>query len=118
MADLTLSEKWKFERLLGMGSGYVLDFSNRTFEEFIHESTGRKIYDDRYAYGSGSKANRLRGFWNEENNHVAGKLMGDLLDHGSEIDAFAGQERLLQECREIVARLVQGSPVSELDALT
>jgi Abortive infection C-terminus len=118
MADLTLSEKWKFEKLLGMGSGYVLDFSNRTFEEFIHESTGREIYDERYAYGSGSKANRLRDFWNDESNPVVGKLMGDLLDRGAEIDAFAGREKLLQECRKIVARLVQGSPVSDPDALT
>ena len=66
MADLTVSEKRAFERLLGMGSGYVLHFSNRTFSEFVMDSTGREIYDSRYDYGSGSKANRLRGFWNEE----------------------------------------------------
>ena len=51
-----------------MGSGYVLNFSNRTFEEFIIDITGRSIYDGRYDYGSGSKANRLRGFWAAEAN--------------------------------------------------
>jgi hypothetical protein len=31
MADLTAQEKRAFERVFGMGSGYVLNFSNRTF---------------------------------------------------------------------------------------
>jgi hypothetical protein len=30
MSTLTNFEKRKFEKLLGMGSGHVLDFSNRT----------------------------------------------------------------------------------------
>ena len=59
MSDLSHLEKKKFERLLTMGSGYVMDFSNRTFEEFITDSVGRNIYDARYQYGSGSKLARL-----------------------------------------------------------
>ena len=35
MSDLTFTEKRKFEQLLKMGSGYVLDFSNRSFAEFV-----------------------------------------------------------------------------------
>jgi hypothetical protein len=45
-----------------MGGRYVLDFSNRTFAEFVEDSVRRDIYVTRYKYGSGSKANRLRGF--------------------------------------------------------
>lgn len=118
MSDLSNMDKRKFERLLGMGSGYVLDFSNRTFEEFILDSTGRSIYDPRYEYGSGSKANRLRGFWNTEGNAVVGKLMGDMLDYGMEIGSVANDSPLVEECRRIIARLTQGGPVAELDALT
>lgn len=62
MSDLTMMEKRKLERALGMGSGYVPDFSNRTFEEFILESVGIEIYDEKYDYASGSKANRMRAF--------------------------------------------------------
>ncbi|PYT91428.1 MAG: hypothetical protein DMG36_18475 [Acidobacteria bacterium] len=62
MSDLTSAEKRKFEQLLGMRSGYVLDFSNRTFTEFVLDSTGRDIFDSRYEYASASKANRLRAF--------------------------------------------------------
>jgi hypothetical protein len=106
MSDLTNSEKRKFEKLLGMASGYVLDFSNRTFAEFITDSTGRNIYDSRYDYGSGSKANRLRAFWQKEDNGVVGKLMKDMLD---EIKPGAMKE----DCQRIVARLLQGSGVPD-----
>ena len=44
MSDLTNTEKRKFEQFLGMGTGYVLDFSNRTFAEFVQDSTGRNIF--------------------------------------------------------------------------
>src|SRR3954451_14580658 len=68
MSSLTNIEKRKFERLFGMGTGYVLDFSNRTFSDFVLDSTGREIYDNRYDGHGSSKANRLRGFWAEESN--------------------------------------------------
>ena len=35
MSDLKAIEKLKLEKLFGMESGYVLDFSNRTFQNFI-----------------------------------------------------------------------------------
>ncbi len=38
MADLTSPEKRAFERL-GMSGGYVLDFSNRTFSDFVMDTT-------------------------------------------------------------------------------
>ena len=47
MSDLTAIEKRKLERALGMGSGYVLDFSNRTFAEFFLDNFGIDIYDDK-----------------------------------------------------------------------
>jgi hypothetical protein len=117
MSDLTASEKRKLERLFGMGGGYVLDFSNRTFAEFVEDSVRRDIYDARYEYGSGSKANRLRGFWGIEGNAVVGKLVGDLIEYGRDIDAFKNDGTLLDDCLKIAARLQQASPVVDLDAL-
>jgi hypothetical protein len=99
MSDLTFVEKQKLEQLFGMASGYVLDFSDRTFGEFVSDSTGLNIFDSKYKYNSGSKANRLRAFWQKEDNRLVGKLMGDLLDYlgesGPRVDI----------CRLIVARL-------------
>lgn len=117
MSDLTSSEKRKLERLFRMSSGYVLDFSNRTFAEFVDHHTGRDIEDARYHVSSGSKANRLRGFWTQESNHLVGKLLGALIDYAREIDAFKNSGTLPEECRRITARLEQQSPVPEIDAL-
>ena len=98
-------ERRKFEELLGMSSGYVLDFSNRTFAEMILESTGRNIYDPRYDNASGSKANRLRAFWKLEQDALVGKLMSDMLDYCDKTGLLA------QECGLIVARLLGKEPV-------
>jgi hypothetical protein len=104
MSNLTYTEKRRFEQLLGMETSYVLDFTNRTFAEFVRDSTGRDIYDRRYDYESGSKANRLRAFWQKEENGMVGKLMGDMLD-------YAGGSGAQQEiCRLIVARLLKDAP--------
>jgi len=109
MSNLTYGEKSKFEKLLGMESGYVLDFSNRSFAEFVRDSTGRDIYDSRYDYEGGSKANRLRAFWQKEDNSVVGKLMSAMLDYS---DATGPSQEV---CRLIVARLLQKSPDPQPD---
>jgi len=53
MSSLNYTERRKLEEFLGMGGGYVLDFSNRTFREFIHDSIGLDI-DDVVLGGNGS----------------------------------------------------------------
>ena len=63
LSGLAHIEKQKLERELGMESGLVLRFSNRTFEEFFREVIGVQIYDPRFKFRSGSKANRMRAFW-------------------------------------------------------
>lgn len=118
MSNLTNIEKRKFELLLDMGGGYVLNFSNRTLAEFVTDSTGLDIYDSHYGYGSGSKANRMRGFWRREGNSTVGKLMGDMLDYGVDCKLFTGKDDLLETCRGIVARLLQDGPVVETQAQT
>ena len=115
MAELTAQEKRAFERVFGMGSGYVLNFSNRTFEEFILDATGREIYNAKYDYGSGSKANRLRGFWNEESNPVVARLLGAMLDYALEEGACKDDDPQLATCRRAVSRLEQGGPVPEIE---
>lgn len=103
MSDLTFAEKRKFEQFLGMSSGYVLDFTNRTFADFVLDSTGRDIYDSRYDNASGSKAHRLRAFWQKEDNRLVAKLMGDMLNYTGDTGATA------ELCRLIVGRLL-GTP--------
>ena len=57
MADLTYIERANIEKFLGMKSGYVMDFSDRTFQEFVGEAVGLNINDEKYYYSSNSKTN-------------------------------------------------------------
>jgi hypothetical protein len=123
MSDLSSIEKLRIEKLFGMGTGYVIDFSNRTFSEFFLENIGVEIYDNKYNYDSGSKANRLRAFWQKEPNHAVGELLFKLLEYWmarketgySEITP--AEENLYAECRRIADRLMQDSPVENLEAI-
>lgn len=118
MSDLTFIEKTKLEKLFQMGGGYVLDFSNRTLAEFVAESTGRDIYDAKYEYASGSKANRLRAFWTQEPNHLVGRLINDLLEYCRPAAGEPDRDRLFEECDRIARRLLQSAPVDALEAIT
>lgn len=123
MADLNFIEKSKFESLFGMKSGYVLDFSDRTFQEFIVESIGIDIYDAKYNYRSGSKANRLRGFWTNESNYLVGKLLDSLLQYwlsrvqSGNINYDQSDEIAFKDCEKIVEKLKRETPVDNIDAL-
>ena len=119
MSNLSSIEKLKLEKFLGMGSGYVLDFSDRTFYEFILENTGIDIYEEKYYYTTGSKANRLRAFWNIEPNHTVGKLTLAMLElwgakksiEGLEISSL--EHALFDECLQIAERLIQDAQNQE-----
>jgi len=123
MADLTNIEKLKLERLLEMASGYVLDFSNRTFQEFVLGSVGVDIYDSKYDHASGSKANRLRAFWSTEPNHLVAKLLADLLEYIEVANLLRSEQTnhsdapVFEECARIVTRLREGGTVAEAEAI-
>ncbi len=104
MAELTLVERRQLETLFDMGGGYVLDFSNRTFSEFVADSVSIDIYEDKYHHGSGSKANRLRGFWRVETEHLVGKLIRDLVEYAEFVNTDVDAD-LANACRSIADRL-------------
>ena len=110
MSSLTHIEKKKLERYLDMEGGYVLDFSNRTFEEFFLEVVGVQIYDPLFELESGSKANRMRAFWKVANDKQLRDSLVGLLE-GWEIYANApipeSAEKLL---KKIIVRLGEVVP--------
>jgi hypothetical protein len=123
MADLSSIEKSKFEKLFDMNTGYVIDFSNRTLSEFIRENTGIEIYDSKYDYASGSKANRLRAFWQKESNQLVGQLLLNLLEYWmakKEIystEITASERALYDQCVKVAERLTQNLSVDEGNAV-
>ena len=83
MSDLTAVEKMKLEKALKMADGFVMNFTNRSFAEFvIFGSTELDIYNPKYDYASGSEANRLRAFWKLESNYAVGNLLEDIFRAG------------------------------------
>lgn len=80
MSSLTIKEKNILEELLGMSSGYVLDFSNSSFARFIRDSIGLDIYNGKGYEEYTSKANKLRQIWDRESDKVVGKLIKDLIE--------------------------------------
>lgn len=124
MADLTYFERQTVEKFLEMGEGYVLDFSNRTLQEFLAETLKIDIYSNKYDYASGSKANRIRGFLQVESNYNAGLLLEKFCEywinqiHQGDRNYNQSDEYRYKECLKIAEKLKSGGPVENLDALT
>lgn len=86
MANLKFNEKNLFEKLFN-NSGYVLDFSNRTFAEFFNDFS-IEIFSEKYNKNSGSKMNRLRAFWELENDKLVGTVLKALLEYANSIETL------------------------------
>lgn len=112
MSSLKTLEKGQFEKLLGMGGGYVLDFSNRTFADFFRETANIDIYAEKYNVTGDSKAKRLRTFWDAENDAMVGKVLAEFIVYWSYHNSTpsTAEQTLVDQCRAIVARLL-GKPM-------
>jgi hypothetical protein len=75
MAKFTYIEREQLEQLFDMRSGYVLDFNNRTFQEFLRDSAGIDIYDGMYDFRGTSKANRLRALFEVGSHELVSKAI-------------------------------------------
>jgi len=115
MSALTPTEKYNLEKLLGMSSGYVLNFSDSSFGQFVAEIVGIDIHSEHYRQNGTSKANKLRTFWQLESDHSVGKLIQALTDHAVAIrPPETPQDRALVDlCRAAAVRLLAGSPILE-----
>jgi len=120
MSDLSYMEKRKFERLLRMESGYVLNFNDRTYRDFFADQNF-DIDNDKYYFRGSSKANRLRAFWETENNHTVGVVLEQMILYGVDEDCLCedGDVRdLTQDCLNILLKLKKDIPVTEINSLT
>lgn len=80
------------DEIFEMGSGYVLDFSNRTFSELFIEELGINIDNPNYAVDGGSKAKRLRCYLRQANTNEVVKVLLALWDYREAIRRRSGQE--------------------------
>lgn len=104
MAQLVYVEEDYFERLFGMEKGYVLDFSNASFQRLVFKTIGIDIYKK---YQGLSKAKILRAIIDEYDNVTVGKLLLELMQYMQVRDMIpSDKEDTFQKCKEIGYRLV------------
>jgi len=108
MSSLSMLEKSKLEKLFGMDSGYVLNFSDRTYADFFAEQNNIDIHSSKYCGGGSSKAKKLREFWKLEPDHLVGGNIQAMIDHLQSYFADA-DPKLVSDCRSIASRLLSGS---------
>lgn len=123
MAELSRVERMKLEKMFDMYGGYVMDFSNQSFREFIYEETRIEIYDDKYCTYGHSKAKRLRSFWDIESNYRVGKVTKAMLDRWRDEKVIYGREisktehSLWAECEKISRKLLDKSIIEEIEVI-
>ncbi len=77
------AERENLESALGMGSGYVLDFSDRTFDDFFYETVTIDPQEESDLFdGRGtSKAKRLRAFIERGNPATVARVLRELWEY-------------------------------------
>lgn len=98
-----IQEKKILEKFLGMDSGYVLNFTNRTFCDFFFENFNINIYDEKYADKGDSKAKRLRTFWEKESSAIVADLIDKMVEWW-ESDKLINEENISNSERDIAKR--------------
>ncbi len=112
MSSLNMRDRRVLEEFLGMGSGYVLNFSDRTFGDFVREAVDVEIHSDHYIIHGTSKAKKLRAFWEIESDYLVGRLLDALIEYEGDMSYERTEEdrKLADRCRAIASRLLAGGP--------
>jgi len=114
MSNLSAIEQQKLEYLFGMGEGYVLNFTDKTFQDFILNCIGIDINEHKYSDKGQSKAKRLRAFWKQESNYHVGKLIQDLLEYCKTTNSVIAGQAIFNECCQISRRLMEGGRINDI----
>lgn len=107
MSSLNEVDKRCLEKILCMGSGYVLDFNDATFGDFFHRH-GVDIHSDIYQTYGTSKANKMRSFWDREHDAMVATVVSEMIDiyeANCDLGDMTMDTQLLTRARSIVSRL-------------
>ena len=110
MAEMTYIEKDYFERLFDMEMGYVLDFTNYTYQRFVADTINIDVYKK---YHNLSKAKILRTIMDDYDNVIVGKLLLGLMQYMQARKLVTDEKNeIFQKCSQIGYRLI-GKKISE-----
>lgn len=90
VANVDNTTRLMLESIFEMSGGYVLDFTNASFGDFVKNAIGDNPYE-KYD-GTLSKARLLRAIWDAEPDAVVAKLNLDLLEHWRVSKLLRGEE--------------------------
>lgn len=118
MSTLTEVDKRYLENILEMGSGWVLDYSDRTFGQFFNRH-GVDIHGEKYQIYGTSKAKKLRAFWEIESDDLVGKILSEMIavyEANCKLNNKQINSPILLETKKIVSRFLEkSSSMSSLD---
>jgi hypothetical protein len=111
MSSLTEIEKRYLEKILGMHSGWVLDYTDPTFAAFFKRYQ-IDIHSQRYQTYGQSKAKKMRAFWEQEPDALVARVLSEMLAAyvaTCELNDREPDHPILDKCEKVVARLTGDS---------
>jgi hypothetical protein len=107
MATIRSLDMRLIDDLFGMGGGYVLDFTDRTFSEFFNNDLRINIDDPSFAVNGTSKAKRLRFFLQTVQDQTAVRALLGLWEYRNALRRRAGLQDATPEVEEEFGDLVE-----------
>lgn len=121
MVVLKRSDMRIFEDAFDMHSGYVLNFSDRTFAEFFEDEFGIDIYQKKYEFNGSSKAKRLRAFLAVEDPFTVSRVARALWERREQLPQYQKptpqNEATKSAFFTLLERIESGSAVPHTDAI-
>jgi len=122
-SNLRKSDRRKIEVPLNMPTGYVLDFSNPTIEEFFEDEFNIIFYDKKYAINGTSKAKHLRAIFDSLDSKTLAVLLRKLWSYRSTCPATYHaatpelEEVVQKDFFDVVSKIEGDSVPNNLDVL-
>ncbi|HEY4355854.1 MAG TPA: abortive infection family protein [Acidobacteriaceae bacterium] len=121
MAKLSFDESELLQRVLSLKNGYVLDFTNRAFSDFVKDAIGTDPYSGKYEKYGTSKAKLLRCLIEHEDESIVSTLLLALLAREKKLpnlEVYPPITEREREDAENIALRLGGQPRTELPDLT
>ncbi|HEX7820256.1 MAG TPA: hypothetical protein VF463_06515 [Sphingobium sp.] len=113
---ISLTDMEVVERVLNMKGGYVLDFTDRTFDEFIAHEVGIDATAPRFSKDGGSKARRLRRIIPSLPANQQAKLLRAFMKYRDSPGRDSRVDMLDQEWRDAYGNVIEALEQQVADA--
>lgn len=114
MTRLSTIDMMLVDDLFGYRSGYVLDFSNHTFQRFFADELSVEIYSDTFGQDGGSKGKRLGCYLRLADPKDAARALKAIWDYREALHARTGESEKVKDARtrffDLIRKLEGGAP--------